>query len=104
MASLVATIGETFTVRNIAAQDSWETLIMVTSRTHAFRAITSPVNVSVTDVQVNLVHADPELTAFSGSTRVLPSSERYGKQPRALETSLASRMPTVHSSTADREK
>ena len=55
----VATIGEAFTVRDIAAQHSWESLTVVTSRYHAFRAHYIFEQCVGDDVDVNLVHADP---------------------------------------------
>jgi hypothetical protein len=55
----VATIGEAFTVRDIAAQQSWESLTVVTSRYHAFRAHYIFEQCVGDDVDVNLVHADP---------------------------------------------
>jgi hypothetical protein len=55
----VSTIGEAFTVRDIAAQQSWESLTVVTSRYHAFRAHYIFEQCVGDDVDVNLVHADP---------------------------------------------
>jgi hypothetical protein len=60
----VATIGEAFTVRDIAAQQSWESLTVVTSRTHAFRAHYIFEQCVGDDMPVNLVHADPGYNAL----------------------------------------
>lgn len=58
--SEVATIGEAFAVRDIAAQESWETITVVTSRWHAFRAHYIFEQCIGDDIDVNLVHSDSE--------------------------------------------
>lgn len=60
----VATIGEVLTVADIAVKESWETLTVVTSRTHAFRAHYIFDQCVGDNVCVNLVHADLELNIF----------------------------------------
>lgn len=56
-----ATIGEEFTVRELADQESWKTVTVVTSRAHAFRA--HHIFEQCVGDEVNLVHSDPELHA-----------------------------------------
>ena len=58
-----ATIGEAFAVRELAAQESWKNLTVVTTREHAFRAHYIFEQCVGDDVEVNLVHSDPELDA-----------------------------------------
>lgn len=61
--SEVATIGEAFAVRELAAQESWRNLTVVTTREHAFRAHYIFEQCVGDDVEVNLVHSDPQLDA-----------------------------------------
>lgn len=60
----IATIGEAFEIRDIASRESWETLTVVTSRTHAFRAHHIFDHCVGENVRVNLVHSDPEFNCF----------------------------------------
>ena len=63
--SAVATIGEAFAVCDIAAQKSWETVTVVVSRWHAFRAHDIFKQYIGDDTDVNLMHADSdELSAL----------------------------------------
>lgn len=57
-----ATIGEAFSVREMAAQESWENLTVVTTREHAFRAHYIFEQCVGDDVEVNLVHSDADLS------------------------------------------
>lgn len=60
----VATIGEVFTVRDIASRESWETLTVVTSRAHAFQTQYIFDHCVGENLEVNLVHTDPELNGM----------------------------------------
>ena len=55
-----ATIGEAIAVREIAAQESWETLTVVTSRHHALRANYIFEQCVGEDIDVNLMHSDAD--------------------------------------------
>lgn len=66
----IATIGEAFTVCDIASQETWETLTVVTSRAHAFRAHYIFDQCVGEDVEVNLVHSDPALNGFQWAWRL----------------------------------
>ncbi|GAA4106158.1 ElyC/SanA/YdcF family protein [Enteractinococcus coprophilus] len=57
-----ATIGEAFAVRELATQESWDNLTVVTTREHAFRAHYIFEQCVGDDVEVNLVHADANLS------------------------------------------
>lgn len=50
-------------VRDLASQESWETLTVVTSRAHAFRTHDISEQCVYDDVEANLLHSDPELNA-----------------------------------------
>lgn len=59
----VSTIGEAFSVREIAQEESWESVTVVTSRTHAFRAEYIFERCLGPEIDVDLVYADPNLNA-----------------------------------------
>ena len=59
----VSTIGEAFRVREIAQGASWNSVTVVTSRTHAFRAGYIFERCLGDDIDVDLVYADPDLNA-----------------------------------------
>ena len=63
--SEVATIGETFAVRDIAAQESWATVTVVMTRWHAFRAHYIFEQCVDNDIDVNLVHSDSDVLSAS---------------------------------------
>lgn len=59
----VSTIGEAFSVREIAQDESWDSVTVVTSRTHAFRAGYIFERRLGPEIDVDLVYADPDLNA-----------------------------------------
>lgn len=74
-----ATIGEAFTVRELADQESWETVTVVTSRAHAFRAHHIFEQCVGDEVEVNLVHLAPELNAGQWAWRIIYKNAAFIK-------------------------
>lgn len=59
----VATIGEASTVGTIASAESWNSLTVVTRKSHAFRARYIFEHCLGADIDVNFVYSDPDLSA-----------------------------------------
>ena len=74
-----ATIGEAFSVRELAAQESWENLTVVTTREHAFRAHYIFEKCVGDDVEVNLVHSGPDLHAGQWARHIIYENAAFIK-------------------------
>lgn len=73
------TIGEAFSVRDIAAKESWDNLTVVTSRAHAFRAHYIFEQCVGDDVDVNLVHSNPDLNLAQWAYRIAHENAAFIK-------------------------
>ncbi|HEY4536677.1 MAG TPA: hypothetical protein VIG71_12015 [Enteractinococcus sp.] len=59
----ISTIGEAFTVNDLAEQESWDSITVVTSKYHTFRTRFLFSQCIDKDVDVNIVYPDPDMSA-----------------------------------------